>query len=56
VFTKPGDIIVYLNINKKTLRERTKKRNIAYEAALSYNNEIKEKLKMTDLPVIVIDI
>jgi hypothetical protein len=29
-------IIVYLNINEKTLRERTKKRNISYEATLNY--------------------
>jgi thymidylate kinase len=51
-----SDIVIYLNINEETLRERTKKRNIAYEAALKYDNEIKEKLKAIDLPVIVIDI
>ena len=51
-----SDIIVYLNINEKTLRERTKKRNVAYEVAANYNNEIKEKLKMTGLPVIIVDI
>ena len=51
-----SDIIVYLNISEKTLRERTKKRGIAYEIASNYNNEIKEKLKTVDLPVIVIDI
>ena len=51
-----SDIIVYLNISEKTLRERTKKRNISYEVASNYNNEIKKKLNATDLPVIVIDI
>ncbi|MCL1857985.1 MAG: hypothetical protein FWF92_01980 [Oscillospiraceae bacterium] len=51
-----SDIIVYLNINEKTLRERTKKRNIEYETAANYNNIIKEKLKSINLPVIVVDI
>ena len=51
-----SDLIVYLNISEKTLRERAKKRSIAYEAASSYNNKIKEMLKATDLPVIVVDI
>jgi len=51
-----SDIIVYLNINEKTLRERTKMRNVEYEMASNYNKKIKEMLKATDLPVIVIDI
>ena len=51
-----SDIIVYLNINEKTLCERAKKRNVAYETAANYNNEIKEKLKAVNLPVIVVDI
>jgi len=51
-----SDIIVYLNINEKTLRERTSKRGIAYETASNHNNKIKEMLESTDLPVIVIDI
>lgn len=51
-----SDIIVYLNINENTLRERTSKRGIKYEMAESYNNKIKEMLKAIDLPVIVIDI
>ena len=51
-----SDIIIYLNINEKTLRERAKKRHVAYETAANYNNEIKEKLKAVDLPVIAVDI
>ena len=51
-----SDIIVYLNIDEEILRERTAKRGIAYETASKYNNEIKENLKTTDLPVIVVDI
>jgi deoxyadenosine/deoxycytidine kinase len=51
-----SDIIIYLNINDDTLRERTKKRGMAYEMAVNYNEKIKEQLKITDLPVIVIDI
>jgi len=51
-----SDIIVYLNINEETLRERAKRRNADYEVASNYNNEIKKKLKATNLPVIVVDI
>ena len=51
-----SDIIIYMNISEKILRERTKKRSIAYEAASNYNEVIKEKLKSIDIPVIVIDI
>ena len=51
-----SDIIIYLNISEKTLRERTKKRGIAYEVASNYNNELKEKLKSINLPVIAINI
>ena len=51
-----GDMIVYLNVSEKTLRERTKKRGMEYESAQGYNNQIKEMLKTTELPVIVINI
>ena len=50
-----SDIIVYLNVCEEALRERAKKRGIAYEVALFHNNRIKETLKATHLPVIVID-
>jgi len=49
-----SDIIVYLNIDENTLRERTKKRNIEYEIAVANDNRIKEELR--NLPVIVVDI
>ena len=51
-----SDIIIYLNISEKTLRERTEKRGISYETASKYNDEIAEKLKSVDIPVIVINI
>jgi len=51
-----SDIIVYLNIDENSLRERTKKRNIKYEMAVENDNQIKEDLKATNLPVIVVDI
>ena len=51
-----SDIIIYLNVNEKTLRERTKKRGMTYETASDYNDVIKEKLLSTDLPVIFINI
>jgi len=51
-----SDIIVYLNISDETLRERTMKRNFKYELAEKYNNLFKDYLKITELPVIIVDI
>ena len=51
-----SDIIIYLNISEKNLRERTKMRGVEYETAANYNNKIKEKLKSVGSPVIIIDI
>ena len=51
-----SDMIVYLNIDENTLRERTKKRNVDYEIAVENNNRIKDEIKAANLPVIVIDV
>jgi thymidylate kinase len=51
-----SDIIVYLNIDKNTLRERTKKRGIKYETAVENDNRIKEEIRVANLPVTVVDI
>jgi len=51
-----SDIIVYLNIDENILRERTNKRNVKYEVAEANNNRIKEEIRVSNLPVIVIDI
>jgi dephospho-CoA kinase len=51
-----SDIIVYLNIDEKTLRERTTKRNIKYETAVENDNRIKEEIRTANLPIIVINI
>ena len=51
-----SDIIVYLNIDENILRERTKNRNVKYEVAEANNNRIKEEIRVSNLPVIVIDI
>jgi len=51
-----SDIIVYLNIDENTLRERTKKRNIEYQVAAENDNRIKEEIKRANLPTIVVDI
>jgi thymidylate kinase len=37
-----SDIVVYLNISKESLRERTKKRGVAFETASNYNDKIKK--------------
>ena len=51
-----SDMIVYLNIDKDTLRERTEKRNIKYEIAVENDKRIKEEIRVANLPVIVVDI
>ncbi|MCL2199214.1 MAG: hypothetical protein FWB80_09850 [Defluviitaleaceae bacterium] len=51
-----SDIIVYLNIDKNTLRERTKKRNTDYQTAVDNDNRIKEEIRLSNLPVIVVDV
>jgi dephospho-CoA kinase len=51
-----SDIIVYLNIDRNTLRERAMKRNIKYETAAENDNRIKEEIRISNLPVIVLDI
>ena len=51
-----SDLIVYLNIDDETLRERTKKRGVAFETASRYNEALKEKLKGVDVPVVVVDV
>ena len=51
-----SDIIVYLNIDEKTLYDRTKMRDYDYELAVECNNYLKEYIKTTNLPVIVVDV
>ncbi|MCL2707748.1 MAG: ATP-binding protein [Defluviitaleaceae bacterium] len=51
-----SDMIVYLNVDEPTLRERARKRGVPYELAARYNEKIKVMLEATDLPVIVVDV
>ena len=51
-----SDMIVYLAINENTLRERTISRNISYEIAMENDKRIKEEIRISNLPVVVIDI
>ncbi|MCL1843661.1 MAG: hypothetical protein FWF79_07600 [Defluviitaleaceae bacterium] len=51
-----SDIIVYLNIDEKILRERTTKRGIDYKIALENDKRIKEEIRVANLPVFVVDI
>jgi len=51
-----SDMIVYLNIDENTLRERTKKRNVEYEIAAENNKRIKEEIEAANLPVIILDV
>ncbi|MCL2373000.1 MAG: AAA family ATPase [Defluviitaleaceae bacterium] len=51
-----SDIIVYLNIREETLRERVKKRGEDYAKVAANNERIKEEIRVSGLPVIVVDI
>jgi len=51
-----SDIIVYLNIDEKTLRERTEKRGTDYKVAEENDMRIKEEIRVANLPTFVVDI
>jgi len=51
-----SDLIVHLNVDESTLRKRAEKRNVTFEDAQKSSEEMKEKLKTIDIPIIAIDI
>lgn len=52
----PSDIIIYLDIDDETLKERCKKRNADFENSNNMNNKIKSELSNTNVPIFIIKI